>query len=184
MGMLGSLPDATLVRAARRGDTHAFAALVHRYRDRHARFAIRLLGSRDDAEDVLQSVFLRAYRNLAKCQDPERFGAWLHRIVVNECRTFATRRGAREVRLVRDEALLAATVDDGAVSDPVLRAGIQRALARLPHDLREAFLMKYVEELSYEEMAGATGVGVSALKMRVKRACDQLREQLEGVVHD
>jgi RNA polymerase sigma-70 factor (ECF subfamily) len=178
------LTDGGLVRAARRGDTQAFATLVHRYRDRHVRFAIRMLGSRDDAEDVLQSVFLRAHRNLGACEDPERFGAWLHRIVVNECRTFATRRGARELRLVRDEAVLAATIEPTAESDPALRAEIQRALARLPDDLREAFLLKHVEELSYDEMAEATGAGVSALKMRVKRACEQLREQLEGVVHD
>ena len=89
------LSDDLLVTAARRGDVRAFEALVHRYRDRHARFAIRLLGSRDDAEDVLQSVFLRAYRNLGQCEDPARFGAWLHRIVVNECHTFASRRSAR-----------------------------------------------------------------------------------------
>jgi RNA polymerase sigma-70 factor (ECF subfamily) len=183
-GMREPRTDGSLVRAARRGDTQAFAALVHRYRDRHVRFAIRMLGSRDDAEDVLQSVFLRAYRNVGACEDPERFGAWLHRIVVNECRTFATRRGARELRLVRDEAVLAATIEPTAESDPALRAEIQRALARLPEDLREAFLLKHVEDLSYDEMAEATGAGISALKMRVKRACEQLREQLEGVVHD
>ncbi len=186
MDMTEGVPDAALVLATRRGDARAFAALVHRYRDRHARFAIRLLGSRDDAEDVLQSVFLRAHRNIGACEDPARFGAWLHRIVVNECRTFATRRGAREARLVRDDTVLAATIDEsaGAMPDPALRAEIQRALATLPLDLREAFLLKHVEELNYDEMAEVTGAGVSALKMRVKRAIEQLREQLEGVMHD
>lgn len=176
--------DEALVLATRAGDQAAFARLVNRYRDRHARFAIRMLGSRDDAEDVLQSVFLRAYRSIGKCEDPARFGAWLHRIVINECKTFATRSAARERKLVRDETVLAATLDERVPPDPALRAEIQRALARLPIDMREAFLLKHVEDLNYDEMAEVTGAGVSALKMRVKRAVDQLREQLEGVMHD
>lgn len=184
---MDATPDAALVLATRAGDQAAFARLVHRYRDRHARFAIRMLGSRDDAEDVLQSVFLRAYRSIGKCEDPDRFGAWLHRIVVNECKTFATRNAARESRLVRDDTVLAATLDERAMpdqADPALRAEIQRALATLTPELREAFLLKHVEDLNYDEMADLTGAGVSALKMRVKRAVDQLREQLEGVMHD
>ncbi len=172
------------MHAAQRGEVPAFAELVHRYRDRHVRFAIRLLGSRDDAEDVLQSVFLRAYRHLDRCDEPAKFGSWLHRIVVNECRTFAARRGARELRLVRDEEIMISLADEKPETDLGLRAEIQRALATLPHDLREAFLLKHVEDLSYDEMADLTGVGESALKMRVKRACARLREQLEGVVND
>jgi len=177
-------PDESLVHAARQGDVTAFGALVHRYRDKHARFAIRMLGSRDDAEDVLQSAFVRAHRHLAKCGDPARFGAWLHRIVVNECRTFATRRGAREQRLVRDDLLLASIEDESAPADVEMRSEVQHALAALPADLREAFLLKHVEELSYAEMVELTGAGESALKMRVKRASDQLRDQLEGIVRN
>lgn len=176
------LTDAALVAASQRGDQQAFAQLVRRHRDRHARFAARMLGDRDEAEDVLQSVFLRAWRHLGRCEDPERFGAWLHRIVVNECRTFATRRGHRELKLVRDEASLDALSSDDVSRDPALRAVIDAALAELPVDLREAFLMKHVEGLEYEEMAALTGAGVSALKMRVKRAIERLRERLEGVV--
>jgi RNA polymerase sigma-70 factor (ECF subfamily) len=68
---------------------------------------------------------------------------------------------------------------DGAIGEQ-----IEGALGMLPAEQREAFLLKYVEELSYEEIAAITGVGVSALKMRVKRACDMLRDLLEGVYHD
>lgn len=173
--------DAALVLASRRGETEAFARLVRRHRDRHARFAARMLGDADDAEDVLQSVFVRAFRHLDRCEDPERFGAWLHRIVVNECRTFATRRGKRELRFVRDEVTLGGLATAEVSSDAGLQSAIERALGTLPPDQREAFLLKHVEELEYEQMAEATGVGVSALKMRVKRAIDKLREQLEGV---
>lgn len=176
--------DATLVLEARRGDTKAFARLVHRYRDRHARFATRLLGDQDDAEDVLQSVFVRAFRHLDRCDDPARFGAWLHRIVVNECRTYATRRGHREAKVVRDELVMGGIATETAEPDVVLREAIDRAVASLPLDQREAFLMKHVEGLEYEEMAELTGVGVSALKMRVKRAIERLRERLGDVAND
>ena len=173
--------DAVLVTASRRGDTRAFAQLVRRYRDRHARFVARLLGDQDEAEGVLQSVFLRAWRHLDRCEDPDRFGAWLHRIVVNESRTFATRRGQRELRLVRDDFVVGQLEAEDASGDPALLAAIERALAELPVDQREAFLLKHVEGLEYEEMAEVTGAGVSALKMRVKRAIERLRERLEGV---
>ncbi len=177
------LSDAELVERTRGGEHRAFAELVRRYRDRHARFATRMLGDADDAEDVLQSVFLRAYRHIDHCDDPVRFGAWLHRIVVNECRTFATRRGQRELRLLREPSLLDGLEAESGAGDPALRLRIEQALAQLPVDQREAFLLKHVEGLEYDEMATVTGAGVSALKMRVKRAIERLREQLEGVTH-
>ena len=175
--------DAELVRAARGGDDRAFAALVRRYRDAYTRFAVRMLGDMGDADEALQSAFLRAYRNLAACHEPHRFGAWLYRIVVNECRTLATRRARRERRLVRDAAVLERTPVQMVAQDSALRAEIQRALDTLPAEQREAFVLKHVEELSYEEMAEITGVGVSALKMRVKRGCERLRDLLTEVHH-
>ena len=172
--------DAALVRAVRAGDDDAFRLLVDRYAAEYMRFAVRMLGTREDADEVLHTAFYRAYRHIGHCQDPERFGAWLYRIVANECRTRATRRGRRECRLVRDDAVLQqVAVDERTADDGALRDEIQRALDRLPADQREAFVLKYVEELSYDAMAEITGAGVSALKMRAKRACERLREILE-----
>ncbi len=187
MGSLGERPDAEVVAAVLDGDVDAFAILLGRYRDSFTRFATRMLGSLDDADDVLQSAFVRAFRNLGSCREPARFGAWLRQIVVNECRTYGTRRGRRELRMIRDEGEIerssGAERPDHAEA-VALRDEIQRALDQLDVDQREAFVLKHVEELSYEEMAELTGVGVSALKMRVKRSCDRLRELLEGAHHD
>ncbi|MBX3132525.1 MAG: sigma-70 family RNA polymerase sigma factor [Gemmatimonadaceae bacterium] len=180
---MDDLTDAELVAETRRGNQRAFAALLRRYQDRHARFAARMLGDADDADDVLQSVFVRAFRHIGDCEDPSRFGAWLHRIVVNECRTFAARRGQRELRFVREPLTLDGLEAPGAEGDPALRARIGAAVAELPVEMREAFLLKHVEELEYEEMAELTGAGVSALKMRVKRAIERLREQLAEVAY-
>ncbi|CAN5246298.1 N/A [soil metagenome] len=173
--------DAELVAAVLGGDVDAFGQLVRRYSDSFARYAVQVLGDRDEADEALQAAFVRAYRHLASCRDPERFAAWLHRIVINECRRLAAARRTGVLRLDSDtenlESLaVAPTIDAGA-----WREEIQRALNLLPPDQREAFLLKYVEEMSYEEMAEVTGVGISALKMRVSRAAARLRELLEGV---
>jgi RNA polymerase sigma-70 factor (ECF subfamily) len=172
--------DAEVVAAVLGGDIDAYGVLVERYRDDYTRFAVRMLGNIEDADDALQSAFVRGFRSLASCRDPERFGAWLYQIAVNECRTLGTRRGNRERRIVRDEIEMErAQAPETAEQD--WGEEIQNALNRIDPDQREAFILKYVEDLSYEQMTEITGVGISALKMRVKRACTNLRALLEEV---
>lgn len=182
MGHLDDRPDASIVAAVLTGNTDAYGVLVNRYRDAYTRFAARMLGSLEDADDALQLAFVRAFRNLGQCRDPDRFGSWLYQIVVNECRTLGSRRTRRERRLVHDETKL----DAGATMHPegmqALRDEIQYALERIEPAQREAFLLRHVEGLGYEEISEITGVGISALKMRVKRATERLRGLLEGVV--
>jgi RNA polymerase sigma-70 factor (ECF subfamily) len=108
----------------------------------------------------------------------------LYRILVNQCRSIAARRSHRERVFVREEALLLNAPDKTPAWSGEDEEFVQRVLNELDPLLREAFLLKYVEELSYEEMAALTGAGVSALKMRVKRACDKLRERWERIRDD
>jgi RNA polymerase sigma-70 factor (ECF subfamily) len=182
------MTDATLVRQVLQGDTAAFTLLVDRHAAACTRFAMRMLGNREDAEDATQESFLRAYRSLARYEERQAFRTWLFQILVNRCRTAAVRRQRRQrMFLVDDSAVASASVRPLADSTE-LRAELQRAIGTLDPEQREAFLLKHVEQLSYDEMAEATGVGVSALKMRVKRACDRLqwllRENGEGEVSD
>src|SRR5215471_6014269 len=107
--------DADLVAAAARGNVDAFAELSRRYRNTYTRFAVRMVGNRDDAEDVLQSAFIRAYRALDRCREPDRFGGWLYQIVANECRSFVIRRSRRDRRIIHDEIHLLGA----AVTSPV-----------------------------------------------------------------
>lgn len=169
--------DAELVQRVRLGDLDAYGLLMARYRLRFGRYAFHLLGNESDAEEALQDAFTRAYRSLDRCRQPERFGSWLFRILVNRCRTVASRRGredARWVPLERAEGIsIVRSPDEATRGDE-----IHRVLALLVPEQREAFLLKYVEELSYEEMVEMTGAGESALKMRVKRACERLRDLL------
>jgi RNA polymerase sigma-70 factor, ECF subfamily len=174
--------DAAVVRRVLAGDVEAFSTLVERYYDHYVRFAVHLVGNREDAEEVVQDTFLRAYRALGRYEERERFGAWLLRILVNRARTVSAM-GRRREKLFPDQ--IDEALPEAAEAHPAERAALReemgRALDRLGPEQREAFLLHYVEGLSYEEMAAVTGSGVSALKMRVKRSCERLREFLQGV---
>lgn len=176
--------DSTIVARVLAGESGAYATLVARYRAQFSRYAVRMLGNREDAEEAMQDAFVRAYRSLASCEDPERFGSWLFRILANRCRTAGTRRGRREKTFVRDDLALMGASQDHPAEGAAWREEIQRALLQLDADQREAFLLKHVEDLGYDEMSEITGVGVSALKMRVKRACERLRGLLQEVQRD
>ena len=148
-------------------------------------FARRRGYSPNDAEDSTQETFLRAYRSLARYEERQSFRTWLFQILINRCRTAAVRRQRRHrMFLVDGNAIAAASVRPASDAND-LRAELQRVIDALDPDQREAFLLKHVEQLSYDEMAAATGVGVSALKMRVKRACDRMQWMLrEGEASD
>ena len=175
--------DAELVLRIRGGDVGAYSMLVARYRDRLGRYAVRMIGNREDAEEALQDAFVRAYRSLARCDNPARFGAWLYGILVNRCRTTGARTARRRRWFVHDEGALngASNPDHGERVEWADIVG--RALAKLSPECREAFLLKHVEDLEYEEIAELTGAGISALKMRVKRAREHLQRILKEAEH-
>ena len=174
-----TMTDDTLVRRALNGDGHAFTALVDRHAGACLRYATRMLGNVEDAEDVTQDSLYRAYRALHSYEHSTAFRTWLMAILINRCRSMLLYRGRREARVRADPVRLELATVEADVDGIVERQAIERALASLDADLREAFLLKHVEQLTYDEMAEATGLGVSALKMRVKRACDRLRAALE-----
>lgn len=172
--------DAELVVRARAGDLASYATLLARHRTSLERYAVRLLGNREDAEEALQDSLIRAWQALDRCRQPDRVRSWLFRILVNRCRTRLTRQDRFERGPEADAALsLVATAHRS--EGEAWREEIARALQQLPPDQREAFLLKHVEEFSYEEIAELTESSIPALKMRVNRACTRLRELLEDV---
>lgn len=175
--------DPGIVSRAKRGDGQAFAELVRRYHQRCLRFARSMLRADEDAEEVVQDAWMRVWKALPRYEEQERFDSWLFRILANRCRSRGLRL-AREARVVAsdDSALKFAEATDGAVERAAWREEIAVALAALPDAQREAFLLHHVEGFAYDEIAAITGVGVSALKMRVKRAVDHLRERLQETV--
>ena len=173
----GATRRSLLIRAAQAGDVRAFAELVDLYYARCLRFALHMLSNQGDAEEAVQDTFVRVYRALPSYVERESFEPWLFRILANRCRSA----GSRERR--RAEFVEFGDVPDRASDhrhdDAIAwREEIALALAALPAEQREAFLLRHVEDLSYDDMSVATGAGISALKMRVKRACDALRSWL------
>jgi RNA polymerase sigma-70 factor (ECF subfamily) len=178
------MTDEALVARAVGGDVDAYAALVEQYYGSCARIARRMLRNDADAEDVVQDTFLRAFRAIDRFDQRRVFRVWLFTILVNQCRTAATSRRRRQWRFSSDDAAIENAADDrpaGAVDES---SRVTEAVDRLDPLLREAFVLKYVEGLEYAEMAAITGAGISALKMRVKRACDTLRPMLEAIYHE
>jgi RNA polymerase sigma-70 factor, ECF subfamily len=173
-------PDATLVDRLARGEPDALAALIDWYAPSLMRFATHTLSSADDADEILQDVFLRAERAIRGGVRPEHMANWLFRITVNRCRSRQRRRWPFIGGLAAERALAKASTAP-EVDAIEWREEIERALQILTPILRETFLLKFVEGLTYEEIAEISGVGVSALKMRAARACEQLRTQLKEV---
>lgn len=171
--------DEVLVKRVLGGDVEAFRILVERYQPGCMRYAQRRLGGDDaEAEDVVQDTFLRAYNALARYEDRGQFKAWLYRILVNQCRTVGSQRARRQRRHVPlgDDTVALS----GGEEDLLWSLTVTKAVAQLIPSRREAFLLKYVEDLTYEEISLASGDSISALKMRVKRACDDLKTLIEG----
>lgn len=172
------MADPVLVRRVLDGDGRAFTALVDRHAAACLRFATRMLGSREDAEDATQEALLRAYRALGTYDERTVFRTWLFAILVNRCRTTLLRRARRERRVLTDDEAVDRAAASSEARSTELREELSSALERLDGDQREAFLLKHVEQLDYEEMAAVTGASISALKMRVKRACARLQDLL------
>lgn len=170
------MTDAELVVRSRGGDSDSFGQLVAKYYDPCWRFAYHMLGERADAEDVIQETFLRAYLALGRYDERDQFRGWLFRILTNQCRNALTSRGRRGRRFIQDEVAIegAAAPPEGPASE-IQDVSLTKALAQLDPAQREALLLKYAEGLEYTEMSAMTGVGESALKMRVKRGSERLR---------
>lgn len=167
--------DAQYVARALAGEPEARAALVHRHHSDCLRLARHLLGDDTDAEDAVQETYIRAFGALRRYEERDSFRAWLYRILVHRCRTAARGRARRRERFVSDELAVQSASVPGHERLVIAQRSLARALAGLDLAHREAFLLKVGEEMEYDEISRLTGVGVPALKMRVKRARDHVR---------
>lgn len=173
---------AALVERARRGDQLAFGTLVDWNSPRLLRLALSILGSEADARDVVQEAFIRAWRELPRLRDLDRFDAWLARIVVNACRD-----RWRSHRRVAVHEIPAGELDPDRepsstvpIGDRVASADmIRRAFARLDIDQRTILVLHYVEEQAVAGIAASLGIPVGTAKWRLYRARGALGRALE-----
>ena len=174
--------DAELIQRILNGEGERYAILVERYQDALFRHAVGMVGDSDAAADLVQDSLVKAYTRLHTCNDPARFPAWVFRILRNRCRDWLKNRRQQTVELREDTAASDHENPGTELERSELGRVVESALARLPEAQREAFLLKHVEGLSYEEMAERLDTGVSALKMRVMRAREALQLLLRNVV--
>lgn len=171
-----------LVARAKSGERQAFDELVRLTHGDAFGLALRLTGNEEDARDVVQDAYLRAYKGLGRFRGDARFSTWLYRIVANCASTQSTRKRRHRHDELPDEALLAETRTD---DDPALRGEflalrdeLETAVQNLPDRLRAVVVLRDAYGLPHEAIAEELGISVSSSKVRLHRARQRLREQL------
>jgi RNA polymerase sigma-70 factor (ECF subfamily) len=175
--------DAVIIEAVLRGDVQRFAELVGRYQRALYRYAVALVLDHDAAADMVQDAFVRAYAHLRDCRDRTKFRTWLFQTLRNRCLDYWKEARRRHVPLEDAGPIVDPGAGPADLADARrVRAAIAQALAALSPQQREAFILRYVDEVPYDEMAELLDASVSALKMRVLRAREALAAVLTGDV--
>lgn len=169
--------DRDLVARARRGNVEAYNLLVSRWEKRVYNYLYRLVRNREDALDLTQDTFLKAYRSLARLEDENRFASWLFRIAHNEA--YSLLRKTRPDGEFEEEASLPG--GPGRMLPIEVSIAVESALARLSEDQREAVVLKIYQGFKFEEMAEITGCPVSTVKSRLYTALELLKTTLAPI---
>jgi len=181
------------VESAQRGDTESFERIVIAYQQRIFNLAFRLLGDREEAEDLTQEVFLNVYKHLPSFRGDAQFSTWIYQVTINHCRNrfkYLKRRFHQTTESLDDpmqggEGELERELPDeaDAPEDALHRRQVQRlvhmAVQRLRPDYREIIVLRDIQELSYQEISDVLGLPEGTIKSRLHRARWELKELLE-----
>lgn len=172
--------EAFLVAAAQRGDLEAFGELVRRQEGPTFRLALRMLGSRAEAEDAAQEAFLKAWRSLPRFRASSSFSTWMYRITTNCCLTILD---ARRPTDPLDEVRAGSRGDDPAsrVEQQERMRALTGSIAALPAEQRAALVLREFEGLPYDEIAEVLQISLAAVKGRIHRARLQIAADLEDL---
>lgn len=178
-------PDLEFVQALKDGDESALVELMARHREPLFRFLYRYTRSETTARDIAQEAFVRAYFKIATFQPQAKFGTWLHHIALNLVRDHSRNKHVKREALREPWETAANTAASSTLSDPGLKAVrseqlelAQAAIDDLPEELKAAFLLTVMEEMSQEEAGIVLGLSVKAVEARVYRARKLLRQSL------
>lgn len=167
--------DAELVERCRNGDVEAFETLYRQHAPRLYALASRMAGSVDEGEDLLQEIFLLAYRRLASFRGESALGTWLYRLAINHCLDFVRSRHAKNANITD-------TLDDESSfmpaaprEQPIARLDLDRAIASLPAGCRQAFVLHDVEGFDHREVGRMLGIAEGTSKSQVFKARAKLR---------
>lgn len=172
-----NLGDSYLVQLARRGSTEAFEVLVHRYRERLYRVALRMVGDVAAAEDVAQDALVSAWRALPNFRGEAEFSTWLHRIVLNSALNHVTRR-RQHLELTGQEPIDPEGQPEYAVESRHRERALRVAISELPFDQRAPLVMHQFEGYTYEQTAEILQVSEATVRGRIYRARRALVESM------
>lgn len=185
--------DAEVIDAVLRGEIDRYAELVMRYQQAAWKLAYSFVGNWDDAKELSQNGFVKAYRHLRTFRQQAKFSTWLYRIIANECKDFF-KRNSRRPRLVSppevldtDDPVVFEAADPGGDPSDILAARelarcVQQAIGALADRQRTAFVLHHLNGLSIDEVAGVMGCRAGTVKAHLFRACEHLRAHLAPYV--
>lgn len=194
--ILNPMNEKELVSRARAGDFDAFTELINAHKDRLYGLALKLSGNRQDAEDILQETFLKAIDKIDQFREEATFGTWLYSIALNQARGHYTRQKQDDLKPLEeylpagdhhaDHAAAEHTLFNWEDPHTIMESAelseiIQRLISELPYKYREAFLLRYIEELPVKEVARLINETEAAAKSRILRARLALREELAKI---
>ncbi len=180
--------DELLVERAKRGDVEAFEQLIGQHQRTVYNIAYRLTGNHEDASDVAQEAFIRAYSSLAEFRGDSSFATWLYRIVNNACLDELRKRKRQRVTYI-DESV---TMDDGEMSRQIadtadgpeqalerveIQRAVQESINSLDDEYRVVLVMRDIQGYSYNEIADSLGINLGTVKSRLNRARNALKEK-------
>ena len=192
-----TVKEEELILRARRGDSRSFSALVEIYQERAVHIAHSFVGNFEDARDIAQEAFVKAYENLDGFKEQSRFYTWFYRILVNACKDFLRKKKVRQHlsfwlnrdgagERMEDPVMNVETHAKNAGQELVnkeLGAAIYKALDRLPFQQRSVFSLRYLEGLSLEEVSESAGISVGAVKATLWQAGQKMQKFLAEFVY-
>jgi RNA polymerase sigma-70 factor (ECF subfamily) len=186
------LTDNELVRLIREHDQERFSEIIDRYQTKLFVYLFRLVGDRDEAQDLLQDVFLKSYRNLASYDTNRKFSSWIYRIAHNEAVNYIKRRSLKRfipwesVTATKDQLDLS-SAEEGA-EDAWIRKEMNQAVAaaidRLPMKYRQVLTLRYWSDKSYEEISEILGRPINTVGTLINRAKRKLATEMESFDKD
>ncbi|MDO9231344.1 MAG: RNA polymerase sigma factor [bacterium] len=182
------LTDGELVEIVRNSDQERYGEIIERYQGKLFAYLFRLIGSRDEAQDILQDVFLKAYRNLQSYDSARKFSSWIYRIAHNEAVNFIKRRALKrfipweDIAATKDK-LEMMSFEEGA-DKAWLRKEIGKevnvALDKMPFKYKQVLVLRYFSDKSYEEISEILGKPMNTVGTLISRAKQKLSEELKG----
>src|SRR3954463_15357943 len=169
-----------LVARIQAGDVDAFETLYRQYSAKIYTLASRMAGSAEDGEDLLQEIFLQAYRKVGGFKGDSALGTWLYRLALNHCLDFVRSRQAQMKKLTETLDAETSFQPTGGGDTPIARLDLERAVERLPEGCREAFVLHDVEGFDHKEVADLLGIAEGTSKSQVFKARMKLRGFLRG----